>query len=75
MFMLGILPIWCFFADCLRLAFLFFRGAAFALDFGFGLLMPGMFPMSCPWASIMELIPNARIAPRTKQRHILFRLK
>ena len=48
MFMPGMLPMSCFFAVCLFFpAFLFFRGVAFDLGFGFALLIPGIFDMSC----------------------------
>jgi hypothetical protein len=48
-FIPGLLPIWCFFADCFfRTAFLFFRSVAFDLGFVFGLLIPGILDMSCP---------------------------
>src|SRR6266852_2894354 len=44
----GMLPMSCFFAVCLFFpAFLFFRGVAFDLGFGFALLIPGIFDMSC----------------------------
>jgi hypothetical protein len=45
-FILGILPIWCFLAAFLLRAFLFFFGAVF--DLGFDLLIPGILDMLCP---------------------------
>ena len=49
MFIPGMLPISCFFALCFFfVAFLFFRGVALDLGFGFALLIPGIFDISCP---------------------------
>ena len=64
MFIPGMLLRSCFFAVCVfRVAFLFFRNLPFDLDFAFGLLIPGIFDMSC-WAKTGRL---ATISTAAKQ--------
>ncbi|HAF16378.1 MAG TPA: hypothetical protein DCK93_22450 [Blastocatellia bacterium] len=65
MFIPGMLPMSCVFAVCFFLvAFLFFRSVAFDLDFAFGLLIPGIFDMSC-WAKTGTLATTSTAANKS----------
>jgi hypothetical protein len=67
MFMPGMLPMSCFFAVCFfRTTFLFFRVVAFALDFAFGLLIPGMLDISC-CARTGKLAANRKVEKTSAQ--------
>ena len=58
------LPIWAFFAAFFfRVGFLFFRGVAFDVGFGFALLIPGIFDISC-WARTGTPATNRQPASR-----------
>jgi hypothetical protein len=64
---LGILPIWCFLVACLLLAgFLFFRDVELDFDFPLGLLIPGIFDISC-WARTGTVAATSRTENRSAQ--------